>query len=256
MTQSLGTTALVTGGATGTGRAVCRELAAKGVTQIAFSYHRSEDGVGPLKAELADLGVAVRCQRVDVRDPHQIEAFVSDAVADFGRLDHLVNAAGATKLIPFADLDALTEDVWRFMWETNVYSTLHAVRAAAPALKAARGSVVNIASISGHRAIGTSIPYSASKAALLGMTRTLALTLAPEVRVNSVSPGTISSSWLGSLVGEEKAQASFREEGAQIPLGRVASPEDIAEVVVAFLGLHCVTGSDIIVDGGKHMLYR
>jgi NAD(P)-dependent dehydrogenase (short-subunit alcohol dehydrogenase family) len=149
----------------------------------------------------------------------------------------------------------LDED-WEKMYKTNVLSIFNTVRAAAPALKQAKGSVVNIASISGHRAVGSSIPYGVSKAGVVQVTRSLALALAPDVRVNSVSPGTISSQWLGQMVGEEQAKAVFEAEGATLPLGRVATPADIAEVVVAFLSLHIVTGTDMIVDAGMHMLYR
>lgn len=255
-TASLGRTALVTGGATGTGAAVCLELAAKGVREVAFSYHRSEAGARELAARLADRGVAALPVRTDVSDPAQVEALVTAALDRFGRLDHLVNAAGATRMIPLARLDQVLEEDWDRMYKTNVLSAFNAVRAAAPALTSAQGSVVNIASISGHRAVGSSIPYGASKASLVQITRTLALALAPAVRVNSVSPGTISSQWLGELVGEDEARRSFEAEGATLPLGRVATPADIAEVVVALLSLHLVTGSDIIVDGGKHMLYR
>ena len=112
-----------------------------------------------------------------------------------------------------------------------------------------------MASIAGSRAIGTSIPYGVSKAGMLQLTRGLALALSPEVRVNSVSPGSIVSRWLGDLVGEDVAAERWAKESGTIPLGAVATPEDVAEAIVSLIEARFVTGQDVIVDGGKHLLY-
>src|SRR5690606_32994458 len=120
---------------------------------------------------------------------------------------------------------------------------------------ATRGSIVNVASISGHRAIGSSIPYGVSKAGLVQLTRSLALALSPEVRVNSVSPGTVSSEWHDRLMGAEWAAESRAAEGGRTPLGSVASPEDVGDMIVNLLAARLVTGEDVIVDGGKHLRY-
>jgi NAD(P)-dependent dehydrogenase (short-subunit alcohol dehydrogenase family) len=149
----------------------------------------------------------------------------------------------------------VTDDVWELVLGVNLRGAFLATRAASAALRAAGGAVVNVASTAGHRASGSSIPYGVSKAALLQLTRGLAVALAPEVRVNSVSPGSVSSDWMGGLVGDDVARAAREAESAVIPLGRVATPEEVADAIIAMLGPGMVTGQDIIVDGGKHLLY-
>lgn len=247
--------ALVTGGGTGIGRAVCEALVAAGASALVVNYSRSASEAEETVAALRSAGCDAVAIKADVAIRDDVDAMLADTIARFGKLDVLVNNAGATRLIPHADLDAVTDDDWNLMLGVNVRGTFNCVRAAAPALRASHGSIVNVASIAGHRAAGSSIPYGVSKAAVLELTRSLAVALAPDIRVNSVSPGTVSSRWLSTLLGEDAAAASAGREAGIVPLGRVAQPADVAQAVLALLTSDFVTGEDLIVDGGKHLLY-
>jgi NAD(P)-dependent dehydrogenase (short-subunit alcohol dehydrogenase family) len=196
----------------------------------------------------------VPCQ-ASVADEAAVKAMVADAVARFGRLDVLVNNAGTTRFIPQPDLDALTGEVWDEVLSVNVLGTFYCCRAAAPALKASRGAIVNIASIAGLRASGSSIVYGVSKAAVLQLTRNLAFALAPEVRVNAVAPGLVATRWFRVPFGDEAASAAEERIAAGTPLARVATAEHVAQAVMGFLGADQVTGESVVVDGGRHVVY-
>jgi NAD(P)-dependent dehydrogenase (short-subunit alcohol dehydrogenase family) len=180
---------------------------------------------------------------------------VDETVGRFGRLDVLVNNAGTTRFIPQADLDALTDEVWDELLAVNLKGPFYCARAAAAALKRARGAIVNVASIAGTRATGSSIAYGVSKAALLQLTRNLAVALAPEVRVNSVSPGLVSTRWFRLPFGAEAAATQEERLAAGTPLAAVATAEHVAQAVMGFLGSDFVTGEGLIVDGGRHITY-
>jgi NAD(P)-dependent dehydrogenase (short-subunit alcohol dehydrogenase family) len=129
-------------------------------------------------------------------------------------------------------------------------------RACAPQLRDAGGAIVNIASISGHRGVGASIPYAVSKAAVLQLTRSLAVALAPLVRVNSVTPGAVKTRLFTDLFDtEEAAEEAAARFGEATPLGRIGRPEDVGEAVVSVLGARFMTGQNVIVDGGRHLVY-
>jgi NAD(P)-dependent dehydrogenase (short-subunit alcohol dehydrogenase family) len=228
---------------------------AGGARGLIVNWSRNRDDAERLAAELSDSGVPALAVRADVRDGDEVTAMVRRTLDEFGRLDHLVNNAGATRLIPFADLDGVTDADWDTVFGVNIQGAFNCMRAAAPALRAAHGSVVNVASISAHRGIGSSIPYGVSKAGLVQLTRSMATVLAPEVRVNSVSPGTVSTGWLGALLGDDVARRNAEKESSLIPLGKVAGARDVAEVILDLLASGFVTGQDIIVDGGKHLRY-
>lgn len=255
MRDFTGTVAVVTGGGTGVGRAVSLALGAVGAATVVVSYSRSDAAAEAVADEVRALGAAAVAIKADVRDEDSVVALMDRVVDEFGTIDILVNCAGATKLVPFDDLDGLTDDVWDLVMDVNVRGAFRCIRAAAPALRKAGGAVVNVASTAAHRAGGSSIAYGVSKAALLHLTRGLARSLAPEVTVNSVSPGAIESEWLVDLVGADRARASWDADSLVTPLGRVSTPDDVAEAVLAMLSARFVTGEDIIVDGGKHLLY-
>ncbi|MEP6482366.1 MAG: SDR family oxidoreductase [Rhodoglobus sp.] len=255
VTVVTGAIAVVTGGGTGIGRSICLALARAGASAIVLTYSKSADEAEQTAGELRELGCAARAARVDVRDEGAVVELMSATVAEFGRIDILINNAGATRLIPFDDLDAITDDDWELVLGVNIRGAFSCTRAAAAALRASRGSVVNVASIAGWRGVGSSIPYGVSKAGMLQLTRGLAVALAPEVRVNSVSPGSVSTRWMGELVGEDVAAERRAQEAATLPLGRVATPDDVAEAVIALLNARFVTGQDVIIDGGRNLLY-
>ena len=240
-------TVLITGGATGIGRATALALARLGLN-IAINYSRSEDDALTAAAEVQAAGAACLIYRADVADDLQVRALV-DAVADrFGGLDYLVNSAGVTNFVDYADLEGLKEEYWDRAFGINVKGLFYACRAASPYLKAAGGSIVNITSIAGMTGKGSSIAYAASKAAAISVTKSLALTLAPDVRVNSVAPGIVMTRWV------EGREDHIQRLSKGTPLGRVCHAEDVAEVVVPLLlSAGMMTGQTIVVDGGAVM---
>jgi 3-oxoacyl-[acyl-carrier protein] reductase len=174
---------------------------------------------------------------------------VEKAIDDLGRLDLLVSNAGTPgtrrKIEPH-ELDLITEDLWNTLLQVNLLGVFRCAKAAAPALKAARGAIVNTASIAGIARAGSSLSYSATKAGVISLTQNLARGLGPEVRVNAVAPGAVDSTWMVEWT-EEQRNSSIK--GAA--LKRRCTPEDIAEVII-FLGFGAsmVTGQTIIIDGG------
>ncbi len=251
-----GRVAVVTGGGTGIGRATSLRLARGGVKAVIVNYSRSAGEAEATAREVKALGVESVAHRADVADESQVTTLIASTVDRFGRLDVLVNSAGVTHFIPHPDLDALTDEVWDEILGVNLKGTFFCCRAAAPELKKTGGAIVNLGSIAAHRASGSSIAYAVSKAAILQLTRALALALAPEVRVNSVSPGLVSTRWFSRSFGDEAAAAQEETFAKATPLGRVASADDVARAVVALLENDLVTGQDLVVDGGKSILYQ
>jgi NAD(P)-dependent dehydrogenase (short-subunit alcohol dehydrogenase family) len=251
-----GRVAIVTGGGTGIGRATSLRLAESKAKAVVVNYSRSAADAESTAEEVRALGLEAVAYRADVADESQVKRMVASAVDQYGRLDVLVNNAGTTQFISHADLDALTDEVWNVILSVNLKGTFFCCRAAAPELKKTGGAIVNIASIAAHRASGSSIAYAVSKAGVVQLTRALALALAPEVRVNSVSPGLVSTRWFSSRFGEEAAAAQEETFAKATPLGKIATPDDVARVVVALLENDVVTGQDVVVDGGKSILYQ
>jgi 3-oxoacyl-[acyl-carrier protein] reductase len=250
-----GRVAIVTGGGTGIGRAVCIRLARAGTRGVLVNYSRSAGDAESTAAELQSMGVDAIAYQANVADEPAVKRMVAAVVDRFGALDILVNNAGTTHFIPHSDLDSLTDSVWDEIISVNLKGTFYCCRAAAPQLRKRNGAIVNVSSISAYRASGSSIAYAVSKAGILQLTRGLALSLAPEVRVNSVSPGLVSSRWFRSRFGEERAAAQEESFASGTPLQRIATPDDVAQAVVALLTTDLVTGQDLVVDGGRNIVY-
>jgi 3-oxoacyl-[acyl-carrier protein] reductase len=243
-----GRAALVTGASSGIGLATVAMLARNGCA-VALN-HLADDPRGPEQvAKLRAEGLNVIAAPGDVGVAGMCEKMVEDACQKLGRLDLLAANAGTPgvrQVVPPSRLDLMTEELWRTLIEVNLLGVFRSVKAAAPALKAAHGAIVCTASIAGVTSPGSSLAYGATKAGVISLTRNLARGLAPEVRVNAIAPGSVTSGWQIEWGAERLAQSV--EKSA---LKRRSEPDDLAEVIVFFgFGASMVTGQTLVVDGG------
>jgi ketoreductase RED2 len=230
---------IVTGSSSGIGAETARLFAATGAGVVINSVRSVAEG----EAVAGSLPDAIYVQG-DIAEAGAAQRLVDAALDRWGHLDTLVNNAGTTAVIPHDDLEAASVDVWRRIFEVNVFATWAMTMAALPALQEAKGSVVNISSVAGLRPTGSSIPYAASKAALNHMTVLLAKVVGPDVRVNAVAPGLIDTPWTADWDFQRAAVA------AVTPLKRIGQPHDVAEVVLALARAAYVTGQVVAIDGG------
>lgn len=237
--------ALVTGAARRIGATIARELHAHGY-RLALHYGRSHSDMQALCAELeARRPQSTLILQADLADADALAPLVAAAVAHFGRLDALVNNASAFFPGAVGDIDA---GAWDTLSAVNARAPLLLAQAAAPHLRAARGAVVNIVDVYAERPRPDLIAYSASKAALLAVTRGLAVALAPQVRVNAVAPGAI-------LWPETPPPATLQAAlMARTPLARTGHPDDVAAAVRWLLTEAAYsTGEVLHVDGGRSL---
>ena len=243
---------LVTGAASGIGRATCRRLArdarAQGqVAKVAAVDLAPSPALDDLVGELRDLGAEALLLYGDMGTADAPARVVANAVDRFGGLDGLVSNAGVNR--PGALVSYSVED-WDHLFAVNTRATWLLARAAHPALMASRGAIVAVASMSGSNAHAGLGAYGPSKAAVIMLGRVLAQELGPDgIRVNTVSPGMVRTGMTARVYADERVAA---ERAALVPLGRVASAEDIADVIAFLLGpdARYVNGHDLVVDGG------
>jgi len=242
-----GKIALVTGGGTGLGYEVSLGLAAKGAT-IAVAYSRSHREAEETVAAIRSAGGSAASIQADLSTTAGCEAIIRETAAAFGRLDILVHNAATTRFVPFPDLDAISEDDWDAIFDLNLRSAFFLARAAAPLLKETEGGIIFTSSIAGLAPGGSSVPYAVSKAGLIHLTKCLAKSLAPKVRVNTVAPGLVMTRWVAGFPEERLQQ--FQEAAL------LKRASDLKDAAAAFVMLACnnsITGQTIVVDAGQLM---
>lgn len=245
-----GTAAVVTGASSGVGRATALELARRGAA-VLVNFQRSGADAEAVVAEIEAAGGQAFSFQADVADDEQCRKMIDEAARRFGRLDVLVNNAGTTRFVPHPAIDRVTSEDWDRIFSVNVKGVFQCARAARPHMLAnGGGAIVNVASVAGITATGSSIPYAASKAAVINLTVSLARALAPQIRVNAVAPGFVAGRWLEQGLGAQYEPARKRME-ERVPLGKVCEAEDVAAAILSLLaGSDMVTGQTLVVDGG------
>ena len=238
--------ALVTGGGRRVGAAICRRLHAAGA-RLMLHYRNSAGEARLLQAELnGKRADSVALIQADLLDVSKLSSLVEQTTQTFGRLDALVN--NASSFYPTA-IGEITPAAWADLIGTNLQAPLFLSQAAVPALRRTQGAIVNITDIHAERPLKSYVVYSVAKAGLVGLTRSLARDLAPDVRVNAVAPGPIL--W---PEGESFDELSRQRIISHTPLKREGTPDDIARAVHYLLAeAPYVTGETIHVDGGRHI---
>jgi 3-oxoacyl-[acyl-carrier protein] reductase len=233
--------AIVTGGTSGMGEAAALELIKRNWNVAVMSRKK-----GQLPKAL--------CLKGDVAEDADCRSIVKSVLDKWGRIDALVNCAGTTKFVKHEDLEGLSADDILGIFRVNVVGPFQMIRACQPALKSARGCIVNVSSVASILGTGSSIAYAASKAALDTMSFSLARALGPEIRVNIVAPGFVKTPWQVAAHGAEGAAALERKYAERTPLKAAPEAADVAEAIAWLLeGARSVTGEIIYIDGGMHI---
>jgi len=243
-----GRVALVTGGNGGLGQRICHALAKEGA-HIAVMYAKSRDQAEAVARELAShYQINAAAFACDITDATAVAELVGAVTGRFGRLDILVNDAAYNQSIPFAELDALTLEVWEKIMAVNLTGPMRLSKAVAPIMKGQRcGRIVNIASVAGLAPTGSSIAYAVSKAGLIHLTRCMAVALAPETLVNCVAPGLLEGTRATSNLRPEQVERAA--SGAL--LKKAADKDDCADMVVAMCRSETMTGQTVVIDAGR-----
>ena len=245
-TNLKGKVAVVTGGGTGIGRATVLQLAEAGAS-VAINYSRSAEEAEQTAREAEERGGSAITLRADVSDDREVGAMIAAVTDKWGRLDILVNNAGMTRPVALTDLDGITDDDFDTIFGVNVRGLFYCCRAAIPHLRTTGGGhIVNVASVAGIGGTGSSLVYSASKGAVITLTRGLAASQAPEIQVNAVAPGVVDTRWTKQMRPETLARVT----GA-IAMGRVAQPDDVAQIILGLLASDYVTGEVVTLAGGR-----
>lgn len=235
-----GRVALVTGAGRRLGRALASALAQRGMI-LALHHHRSAGGAAELRDAIVAAGGRAACFAADLSDPAAARALPGRVVAELGGLDLLVNSAAVMHRLPFEET---TPEQYDAIFDLNLRSVFFCTQGAAPALRRARGKVINLADLGGLEPWPGFAAHSVSKAGVVMLTKVLARALAPEVTVNAIAPGTV-------LVPEEYDAAERERLARTTPLGRLGSPADAVGALLYLAEADFVTGDVLVVDGGR-----
>jgi pteridine reductase len=242
MSMLAGRVALVTGAGKRVGREIAVALGAQGM-RVVVHYNGSEHGAHETAQLIDAAGGTATLARADLSDVAQCERLIDELLQEQGALDVLVNSAAMMLRTPVGEV---TQADWDAMNALNVRAPFFLTQRAAPALRAARGCVVNIADMAAFETWIGYVPHGMTKAAVVQMTRALAHALAPEVRVNAIAPGVV-------LLPDGFDEASAEHLRSTTPLRRFGTPADVAQAVIYLLEAEFVTGEVIRVDGGRHV---
>jgi pteridine reductase len=236
-----GRVALVTGAGRRLGRELARGLAGRGMT-LAIHHHASGGGAEALRAEITVAGGRAECFPADLSDAQTARALPQRVVEKFGRLDVLVNSAAVMHRLTFEET---TPAQWDSILNLNLRSLFFCTQGAAPALRAARGKIVNLVDLAGLQPWPGFAAHSISKAGVVMLTQVLARSLAPDIAVNAIAPGAV-------LVPEEYSEEERDRLARSTPLRRLGSPSDVVAGLLYLLeGGDFVTGHTLVVDGGR-----
>ena len=244
---------IVTGSASGIGAASAILLAKKGA-RVVVNYSKNEGNARATLAACLAAGADALLVKADVSSDADCRRMAQAALDQWGRIDALVNNAGATKFVDHGNLDGLSAEDFLRVYAVNVVGSYQMARACAASMKkSGRGAIVNVSSVASKTGGGSSMAYAASKGALNTLTLSLARSLGPEIRVNAVCPGLIDTKWVREGYGERFAGMEARYKQGT-PLAKVGTPEEVAGVIAWLIeGADLVTGDTIMVDSGMHM---
>lgn len=236
---------LVTGGGTGIGAATCRLFANHGA-KVVVNFSRSKSDADALVDDLIQLGGEAVAIKADVANSDQVKNMFEVVEQTFGRLDVLVNNAGTTHPVPAREVESLTESMWDEIFGVNAKGTFLCSQRAIPLMrKNGGGQIVNVSSIAAITAKGSSLAYCASKAAISNLTKGMAVSQAPEIRVNEVAPGVVLTRWI-------KGWEDFMtQHESDTPMKRLATADDVAAAIHSLASNPFITGHSLIVDGGR-----
>jgi 3-oxoacyl-[acyl-carrier protein] reductase len=245
---------IITGAGTGAGAACAIQFARKG-GRVVVNYSRSEDEARKTVKACEAAGGEAIAVKADVARDADCRALAQAALDKWGRIDALINNAGITKYAAAWDLEALSAEDFQHLYAVNTIGPYQMIRACVPAMKKqGSGAVVNISSVAAVMGVGSSTAYVASKGALNAMTLALARALAPAIRVNAICPGMIETRWHKDRFDAE-GYAKFKAEYEKmVPLGKAASPDDVADSAMWLIeGAEMITGECILLDSGLHL---
>lgn len=236
-------TVIVTGGSRGIGAAIVKKLAKENYNVI-LNYNNSEESAEKIKKELEEQNIKIEIYKADVSNKEEVKKMVQFTLEKYKNIDVLINNAGIDQIKPFMDI---TEEDWNKIIQVNLNSVFYCCQEVLKnMIHNKKGCIINISSIWGRIGASCEVHYSASKAAIDGLTKALAKEMGPSnIRVNSIAPGIIETDMNNELTKED-----LNEIVSQIPLGRIAKPDEIVKSVKWLIDDEYVTGQIISVDGG------